>query len=75
MTGSSSYLRAGFSQPVDTQKFGLPDALRAPGTKKSLVRYNLPEIKHRVIEEISWNSDYSRVVELEAEIVQTQRSR
>lgn len=58
----------GFSRPVDIGKFGLPDLLRAAQTKKSLTPYVFPEIKHRVIEEIPWNSDYSRVLQLTEEI-------
>ena len=58
---NDSYLSPTFSKGLSLNKFGLPEALTPPKTKKTLVPYTYPKIKHRVIEEISWRSDYSRV--------------
>lgn len=57
-----------FTEDVNTKKFGLPQRLKSRKTVMNLVPNHFDALEHRVIEQINWNSDFSRVKKLENQI-------
>ena len=64
-----------FSEEVNMNKFGYPDRLKPKKTVTNLIPTSYNTLEHRVIESISWNSDYSRIEKLENQIHEEQQER